>query len=110
MAPFEQTQGVSYLASHAPYVIQYNLTVQREIVAHTVASLGYVGSHGVHLFTQENENLPIPCSAASAPLPPWCPGMLVRRSRVSRESLYRSADQSERFQPGGCRAGEHFPL
>lgn len=77
VAPFEQTQGVSYLASHAPYVIQYNLTVQREIVAHTVASLGYVGSHGVHLFTQENENLPIPCSAASAPLPAWCPGMLA---------------------------------
>ena len=74
-APFEQTQGISYLASHAPYVMQYNLTLQREIFAHTVASLGYVGSHGVDLFTQGNENLPIPCSAASAPLPPWCPGM-----------------------------------
>ena len=73
--PYEQAQGVSFRGTKsAPYVIQYNLSVQREIFAHAVASLAYVGSHGVHLFTQENENLPIPCSAASAPLPAWCPG------------------------------------
>ena len=73
--PFDQTQGISYNANHAPYVIQYNLTVQREIFAHAVASLAYIGSHGVHLFTSVNGNLPIPCSAPSAQLPPWCPSM-----------------------------------
>jgi hypothetical protein len=73
--PPDQTQGISYNAGHAPYVIQYNLTVQRELFAHAVASLTYAGSHGVHLFSSVNENLPIPCSAASTPLPPWCPVM-----------------------------------
>jgi hypothetical protein len=71
---YYQTQGISYSGTNrAPYVIQYNLTVQREIFAHGVVSVAYVGSHGVHLFSQVNENLPIPCSAASAPLPAWCP-------------------------------------
>jgi hypothetical protein len=74
--PPDQTQGISYSGTnHAPYVIQYNVTVQREVFAHAVASLAYVGSHGVHLFTQINENLPIPCSAPTAFLPPWCPAM-----------------------------------
>ena len=73
--PFDQTQGISYRANRAPYVIQYNVTVQRELFAHAVASLTYAGSHGVHLFSSVNENLPIPCSAARAPLPPWCPAM-----------------------------------
>ena len=73
--PFDQTQGTSYRADHAPYVIQYNVTAQRELFARAVASLTYAGSHGVHLFSSVNENLPIPCSAASAPLPPWCPAM-----------------------------------
>jgi hypothetical protein len=72
--PFDHTQGISYRGSnHAPYAIQYNLTVQREIFAHSVLSLAYVGSHGVHLFNQGNENLPIPCGSASAPRPSWCP-------------------------------------
>ena len=70
---FDQTQGITYSANHAPYVIQYNLSLQRELFAHAVASLTYAGSHGVHLFSSVNENLPIPCSAASAPLPLWCP-------------------------------------
>ena len=73
--PFDQTQGTSYSSNHAPYVMQYNLTAQRELFAHTVATLTYAGSHGVHLFSSVNENLPIPCSAASTPLPPWCPSM-----------------------------------
>jgi hypothetical protein len=72
--PFDHTQGISYKGTnHAPYEIQYNITLQREILAGTVVSLAYVGSHGVHLFNQVNENLPIPCSSASTPLPPWCP-------------------------------------
>lgn len=72
--PFYQTQGISYRGTNrAPYVIQYNLVLQRETFAHAVASLAYVGSHGVHLFSQVNENLPVPCSAAGSPLAPWCP-------------------------------------
>jgi len=72
--PFTESLGVSYArTTHAPYVMQYNLTLQQEIFAHAIVSLGYVGSRGVHLFSTVNENLPVPCSAAQNPLPSWCP-------------------------------------
>ena len=72
--PLFEALGVSYgRTTEAPYVIQYNLTIQREISGHAVLSLGYVGSQGVHLFSIANENLPVPCSAALGPLPSWCP-------------------------------------
>ena len=62
------------------YVIQYNLSVQREIAPNTTFMIGYVGSHGVHGTTQVddvNEVLPIniggqylwPCENASSPFP-----------------------------------------
>jgi hypothetical protein len=72
--PYDEFLGISYeRTTHAPYVIQYNLTLQREMFAHTVLSLSYAGSHGVHLFSISNENLPVPCSADPGPLPSWCP-------------------------------------
>jgi hypothetical protein len=43
-----------------PYMIQYNLNIQRELSAGTVLMVGYVGSHGVHLLTQYEENPPTP--------------------------------------------------
>jgi Carboxypeptidase regulatory-like domain len=48
--------GFDYNTNTTPYMIQYNLTVQREIAANTVVSLGYIGSHGVHLLTQIEQN------------------------------------------------------
>jgi hypothetical protein len=70
----DQQLGISYRRTTvAPYVLQYNLTVQREVLGRTVVSVGYVGSRGVHLFSVANENLPVPCSAAQSPLPSWCP-------------------------------------
>jgi Carboxypeptidase regulatory-like domain/TonB dependent receptor/TonB-dependent Receptor Plug Domain len=62
------------------YVIQYNLSVQREIAPSTTVMIGYVGSHGVHGTTQVddvNEVLPInvggqylwPCENAINPFP-----------------------------------------
>jgi hypothetical protein len=72
-APFSQFLGVSYKGTdHAPYVIQYNLTVQREIISHTVLSVGFVASQGVHLFSIHDENLPVPCSVNPS-LAPYCP-------------------------------------
>lgn len=74
--PLDQFLGVSYRrTNHAPYMMQYNLTLQREVFARTVLSLGYIGSRGVHLFSIANENLPVPCSTAQNPLPPWCPAL-----------------------------------
>ena len=41
-----------------PYVLQYNLNIQREIVRDTVLTVGYIGSHGVHLITPLEQNPP----------------------------------------------------
>jgi hypothetical protein len=56
--PFTQPSGFDYDSSTTPYMIQYNLNVQREITPGTVLSVGYVGSHGVHLLTQNEHNPP----------------------------------------------------
>ena len=37
--------------------MEYNLNIQREIVAGTVFTVGYVGSHGVNLLTSTQLNL-----------------------------------------------------
>ncbi len=41
-------------------MIQYNFNIQREIAAGTVLTVGYVGSHGVHLISSREMNPPIP--------------------------------------------------
>ncbi|HEY1757885.1 MAG TPA: carboxypeptidase regulatory-like domain-containing protein [Bryobacteraceae bacterium] len=74
--PLYESLGISYgRTTAAPYAMQYNLTIQRNIFAQTILSLAFVGSRGVHLFSEVNENLPVPCSAAQSPLPFWCPAM-----------------------------------
>jgi hypothetical protein len=50
--------GWDWHNSVAPYLIQYNLNVQREIGAGTVLTVAYVGSHGVDLFTAQEKNPP----------------------------------------------------
>jgi len=48
--------GFDWANHTTPYVIQYNLSVQRELMQNTVLTVGYVGSRGVHLLTQEEQN------------------------------------------------------
>ena len=55
-----QTLPWYYPINTTPYMIQYNLNVQREILPATVLSVGYVGSHGIHLLTGIESNPPIP--------------------------------------------------
>jgi hypothetical protein len=50
----------------APYVMQYNLTVQRQLFPGTVFKVGYVGSTGVHEFSQIDANLPTPFATLSS--------------------------------------------
>jgi carboxypeptidase family protein/TonB-dependent receptor-like protein len=61
------TPGWDYYAPSTPYMIQYNLNVQREIAADTVLSVGYVGSRGLHLLTGQEANPPLVCSFAQGP-------------------------------------------
>ena len=50
------TIGYAYQMNRTPYMMQYNLNIQREIVPGTVLSVGYVGSHGVNLITGVQQN------------------------------------------------------
>jgi len=43
--------GWDWYTNTTPYLIQYNLNIQHEIAGGTVFSVGYVGSHGVHLIS-----------------------------------------------------------
>jgi hypothetical protein len=53
--------GYAYQLKRTPYMIQYNLNIQREILQGTVLSVGYVGSRGVNLITGSEQN-PVPYS------------------------------------------------
>lgn len=60
-----------------PYVQQWHLDVQRELPAHIVATVSYVGSKGTHLTLQRNLNQlqPLPASAN-----PYQPGEAIGSS------------------------------
>ncbi len=50
------TIGYAWQMNRTPYMIQYNLNIEREIVQGTVLSVGYVGSHGVNLIAANQQN------------------------------------------------------
>jgi Carboxypeptidase regulatory-like domain len=51
-----------------PYLINYNLTIQREVPGQMILSLGYVGSEGRHLERVEEQNIGInPAGCAADP-------------------------------------------
>lgn len=53
-------EALEYNPGTTPFVFQYNLGVQREIMPGTVLSVSYVGSRGYHLFVQNDLNPSIP--------------------------------------------------
>ncbi len=58
------TQGITWFASiqnnvnTSPYVMQYNLTIQRQLPKGMLFNIGYNGSAGVHEFSEIQGNLP----------------------------------------------------
>ena len=52
--------GWDYYIKKAPYLIQYNLNIQRELGQGMVLNVAYVGSHGVDMFTEQEKNPAIP--------------------------------------------------
>ena len=48
--------GLLPTVNTSPYMMQYNLNVQRQLLPGTVFNIGYNGSTGVHLFTWINAN------------------------------------------------------
>jgi hypothetical protein len=59
--------GWDYYANSTPYVLPYNLNIQRELSRGMILTVGYVGSRGLHLITQQEANPPLVCSYAQGP-------------------------------------------
>jgi hypothetical protein len=70
--PFGTVYGIDYRSNVSPYAMQYNLTIQRDLGHSMVASLGYVGSQGVHLYSQRNYNSPTIQGGPSTCTSPSC--------------------------------------
>lgn len=49
-----------------PYMQQYNLSIQRQVMKNTVLTVAYVGSHGTHLLAQQDMNPPVALGQAGA--------------------------------------------
>ncbi len=62
VSPTQPTQsfGLDYYLHSTPYVEQWNLSLQHEILPDTVVSIAYVGSHGVHQIQETDANPPVP--------------------------------------------------
>jgi hypothetical protein len=54
------TFGTDYLIHKTPYMMQYNLNIQREVFKGSVLTVGYVGSRGVDLLSFRDYNPPVP--------------------------------------------------
>jgi hypothetical protein len=60
------TNGDYYGVHSTPYQMQWNFTIQRQIMESTVWTVGYIGSHNLHMFIQRDFNYPQPCASATA--------------------------------------------
>jgi hypothetical protein len=57
------TNGDYYGVHSTPYQMQWNFNVEREIMENTVWTVGYIGTHNLHMFVQRDFNYPVPCLA-----------------------------------------------
>ena len=64
------TNGNYYGVHSTPYQMQWNFNIQREIAPNTVATVGYIGSHNLHMFVQEDFNYPQPCVTDASQVQP----------------------------------------
>ena len=53
-------EALEYNPGTTPFVLQYNIGIQREVARNTVLNVSYVGSHGYNLLVQNDLNPPLP--------------------------------------------------
>ena len=63
-----QSFGLDYYFPTTPYIEQWNLSIQHELIRDTVLSVAYVGSHGLHQIEETDANPPIPTTNAAGQL------------------------------------------
>jgi hypothetical protein len=59
--------GWNYNTNVTPYQMQWNINIQHEIARNTVLNIGYIGSRGLHLLTENQDNPPTVCLATEGP-------------------------------------------
>jgi len=64
-----QGNGQYWGISSTPYQMQWNFSIQREVLPDTVATVSYVGTHYVHGVGQTDINSPIPCVRSASEMP-----------------------------------------
>jgi hypothetical protein len=99
---------VDYNNAPQSYRMQWNLNVQRELVADTTLTVGYVGARGVDLFRvyQWNQPDPVPASACGPTDGPTCVNPQPERSLFYYPS---PGDRPSDFGPfGNCPNGFFF--
>lgn len=61
--------GQYWLIGTTAYQMQWNASIQREVMRGTVATITYVGSHYVHGVGQRDFNSPLPCVQSASEMP-----------------------------------------
>ena len=77
------TFGTDYNIHTTPYMMQYNLNIEREVAKGSVVTLGYVGSRGVDLLSFRDYNPPVPAKLANGTLQFGNPTTGVSNPRIN---------------------------
>jgi hypothetical protein len=103
--PYSNGQAVDYNNNKTPALYQWNMNVQHELPGAWVLTVGYVGSHGSHLFTGSDQNPPIVTTDANGVLhfgvanaagvgisnPRWNPALgVINALQTNGKSTYNS--------------------
>jgi len=115
--PYSNGQAVDYNNTKTPVLYQWNLNLQHELPGAWVLTVGYVGSHGSHLFTGSDQNPPIVTTDANGVLhfgaanssgvgisnPRWNPALgVINALQTNGRSSYNSLQTNavHRFSHG----------
>ncbi len=115
--PYSNGQAVDYNNNKTPALYQWNMNVQHELPGAWVLTVGYVGSHGSHLFTGSDQNPPIVTTDANGVLhfgvanaagvgisnPRWNPALgVINALQTNGKSTYNSLQTNavHRFSHG----------
>lgn len=79
------SQGIDYQTTGTPYQEQWNVNMEREMLAETLLTVGYVGSHSENLFKQRDLNPVTPRTLADGTIGFGVPGRtgIVPNPRVN---------------------------
>jgi hypothetical protein len=81
---------------HRNYVLQWNLNVQRQITPDLSVTLGYVGSHGIHMLIRGDDgNMTLPTLTPSGYLFPCGPPLIAGRCTAGNNGAGTSAQLNQ---------------